>query len=95
MGQKVSEAWYNEIKDYDFENPNQVEDVETREFTQMVWKKSSRLGCGIGVASSQNEYYIVVRYTPKGNVAGAFDVNVPKKESIRHLIMRRIIRPKK
>jgi hypothetical protein len=95
LGQKVSDSWYEEIKKYNFDRPNQLEDDETREFTQMVWKKSTKMGCGIGIGPSNSQFYVVVRYSPKGNVAGAFEANVPKKEEIRHLILRRIRRPNK
>ncbi len=38
---------YNEIEDYDFDNPRFS--FKTGHFTQMVWKSSRKLGIGTAV----------------------------------------------
>ena len=56
--------------------------MNTGHFTQVVWKGSKRLG--VGKAKGKWTYqgttydceYIVARYSPGGNVAGAFPENV-------------------
>lgn len=44
----ATENWYLEIKDYDFNNKGMpTEFHKVGHFTQVVWKKSTKLGCGI------------------------------------------------
>lgn len=38
-------------------------------YTQMVWKKTTKVGCA-GVAGSDGNYRLVCRYSPPGNVIG-------------------------
>ena len=67
--------WYDEVKNYNYNNP--VFSGSTGHFTQVVWKSSTKLGCGIGVASNNN-IYGVCNYSPPGNVQGQFALNVLK-----------------
>lgn len=60
---------YNEIADYDFDNP--VYDNKVGHFTQMVWKDSTMLGCGVATCGDQTLW--VCRYSPPGN----FNVDTP------------------
>ena len=73
LGHKPVDAWYNEIKDYDF---NKAEFTSgTGHFTQVVWKNSKQLGCG--VACGTNDYcYVTCNYYPGGNYLGQFKTNV-------------------
>jgi uncharacterized protein YkwD len=61
--------WFNEIKDYDFKNP--VWSAKVGHFTQVVWKDSRQLGCG--VANCSGTLLWVCRYSPPGN----WNVNNP------------------
>ena len=76
-GTEASNSWYEEVKDYDFNNPGFKSG--TGHFTQLVWKNSKQLGCG---ASCQNNACVVTcNYYPAGNYLGQFDSNVfPLKE---------------
>ena len=76
-GKEASNSWYEEVKDYDFNNPGFTSG--TGHFTQLVWKNSKQLGCG---ASCQNNAIVVTcNYYPAGNYLGEFDYNVfPLKE---------------
>jgi len=57
----ATDAWYNEVTDpgYDFNTPGSQSG--TGHFTQVVWKGSQRLGCGV-VGK-----YTTCRYDPPGN----------------------------
>jgi uncharacterized protein YkwD len=56
--------WHDEIKKYNFQDPVWSNDVG--HFTQLVWKGSKQIGCG--VARCGNENYWVCRYSPAGNL---------------------------
>ncbi|WP_392531695.1 CAP family protein [Nostoc sp. C117] len=82
LGNGAVEDWYSEIKDYKYESPGFSS--ETGHFTQVVWKGSTKLGCGAaqGTATIQgtkyNAFYVVCQYSPAGNVEGQFPANVLK-----------------
>uniref|UniRef100_A0A0N5BJE1 SCP domain-containing protein n=1 Tax=Strongyloides papillosus TaxID=174720 RepID=A0A0N5BJE1_STREA len=68
--------WYDEIKDYNFNS--QGFKHGTGHFTQLVWKSSSKVGCGVAAGSSG--VFTVCKYSPPGNLQGAYKENVsPKK----------------
>lgn len=73
---RAADSWYAEIKDYNYRQPGFS--GTTGHFTQVVWKSSTKLGCGIapGKYRGYNGRYIVCRYTRPGNVIGAFPQNV-------------------
>ena len=60
---------------FKFSNPD---NRQTRSFTQVVWKKSSKLGVGHAVTRKDKTIctYVVAIYKPNGNVIGRFDENV-------------------
>jgi hypothetical protein len=73
------EAWGEERRLYDFSRPGFSE--ATGHFTQLVWKATSTVGCGRRLCVDQggsgiNGWYLVCEYWPRGNVIGAFDVQV-------------------
>jgi hypothetical protein len=73
--------WYDEINEYDFDNPivsYNAGDVdrnkEVRHFTQVVWKATSMLGCAMATCeapapdgSDSVWQFFVCRYSPPGN----------------------------
>lgn len=77
-------ALYNEIKDYTF-TPSSGFRASTGHFTQIVWKASTALGVGIGVARLEEivkdkkrykyDLHLVVRYLNAGN-GSDFETNV-------------------
>ena len=72
---KAVDAWYNEINDpgYDFETGGYQSG--TGHFTQVVWKKSTKLGMAHAIASD-GWIYVVARYTAPGNYLSQFAENV-------------------
>ena len=65
--------WYEEIAFYDFNNPghpkNGSEDKMIGHFTQVIWKETTELGCGV-YKGADNFVYGVCNYAPPGNVIG-------------------------
>ncbi|MEO6012484.1 MAG: CAP family protein [Devosia sp.] len=72
MSQFVND-WYNEIGQYDFNNPGFSDG--TGHFTQVVWKSTKHVGCG--VAQCSGGALLVCNYSPAGNLEGAYPENVP------------------
>lgn len=72
-------AWYEEVVDYDYGNPGFS--VDTGHFTQVVWKSTTQLGCGVAqgpktiAGRTGTANYVVCHYAPDGN-NGDFPSNV-------------------
>ena len=71
------DAWYGEISSYNFNTPKYSNAVG--HFTQVIWRESKQLGCGMSVCNGQN--YWVCQYSPSGNwnvdKPGVLAANVP------------------
>ncbi|CEP64177.1 CAP domain-containing protein LALA0_S10e04170g [Lachancea lanzarotensis] len=68
------EAWYDEIKSYDYSNPGFSS--ATGHFTQVVWKSTSQVGCGIKQCGGSTGDYVICSYKAAGNFIGQFPENV-------------------
>jgi pathogenesis-related protein 1 len=69
------QGWYNEVNKYNFASPPaKYTETEAAHFTQVVWRSSAQLGCGVRNCGGQN--YWVCRYLPGGNIDGQFPANV-------------------
>ncbi|KAL5256901.1 hypothetical protein ACHWQZ_G011986 [Mnemiopsis leidyi] len=72
--------WYDEIKDHDFYYPKFK--FETGHFTQVIWKATTRVGCGVTKpsesSSPKRKSYVCCHYSPPGNWRGKFRENVPR-----------------
>jgi uncharacterized protein YkwD len=71
--------WYNEKSIYSYSHPGFSK--ATGHFTQLVWKSTTRLGCGYVSCDGKNGTpgkYLVCEYSPAGNVVneGFFEENV-------------------
>lgn len=64
--QDVVKMWYDEVNDYNYAN-NSCRAV-CGHYTQVVWKKSIRLGCGMAKCGDQEIW--VCNYDPPGNYVG-------------------------
>lgn len=63
------DAWYNEIKDYNFNSPGFSE--ATGHFTQVVWKSTSTIGCAKVTCSNEWRQYTICEYSKqRGNIVG-------------------------
>ncbi|XP_071485373.1 Golgi-associated plant pathogenesis-related protein 1-like [Diadema antillarum] len=80
-GEKASKAFYDEISRYNFSGGGGFSSG-TGHFTQLVWKKSRRMGIGVAVnPKNRNQVFSVFNYEPAGNVQGQYKENVlPKKK---------------
>ena len=82
LGSAAVQDWYSEIKDYDYTKP--VSSNATGHFTQVVWKGSTKVGCGAAPGpatidgTKYDGFYVVCQYAPAGNVKGQFADNVLK-----------------
>ncbi|GEQ71357.1 hypothetical protein JCM33374_g5040 [Metschnikowia sp. JCM 33374] len=68
------DAWYDEIRDYDFSNPGFSE--ATGHFTQVVWASTTKVGCAQVTCNNAWQQYTICEYSPAGNVIGYFAENV-------------------
>lgn len=68
------DLWYNERLLFDFERPNFS--PLTGHFTQIVWKSTTDLGCGVAISKQTGNIYAVCHYNQPGNVDGQFQMNV-------------------
>jgi uncharacterized protein YkwD len=68
----VVEMWYREVDGYDFRGGGFS--METGHFTQLVWKATTHVGCGMSQCGGMD--YWVCNYEPYGNVEGGYQANV-------------------
>lgn len=64
-------GWYESEKDWSPLAPSH--------FTQVVWKSSQRVGCGVARCAQDEAFVseiVVCKYSPPGNVAGQYEDNV-------------------
>lgn len=68
FGERFTKMWYDEISLYDFNRPGFYH--ETGHFTQLVWKDTKAVGCGLAI-SKDYKIYGSCNYSPPGNFVGA------------------------
>jgi len=74
------ESWFNEYKDYTYDTKTCKANEMCGHYTQVVWAKSTRVGCGYATCRGQifsnpnywYEVYLVCRYDPPGNFNNQF-----------------------
>lgn len=80
------DMWYNEVFQYDF--ANQGFSFQTGHFTQVVWKNTTRVGCGVSQCPGSifgwppeqgNALMYSCRYAAPGNFSGQYEQNVSPK----------------
>jgi pathogenesis-related protein 1 len=65
----VVDAWGDEAKDFDPRTVTCAAGKACGHFTQIVWKTTTKLGCGKATGTDGNDY-VVCNYDPAGNKAG-------------------------
>ena len=70
-GETPTNMWYNEIKNYDFNNPGFS--LNTGHFTQVVWKDSKEFGIGLYCSGA---CYMTGNYYPGGNYNNMYSTQV-------------------
>ena len=73
IGTAAVDVWYAENINYDYNNPGFYSN--TGHFTQVVWKGSKKLGCGVS-CDSKSKCYVCCNYLPAGNYLNQFPKNV-------------------
>ena len=64
---KPVDEWYKEINNYNFEQPGFT--IDSSHFTQIVWKETTKVGCGAALKDDDEKIYKVVCYYYKaGNI---------------------------
>jgi uncharacterized protein YkwD len=71
-GQAVADMWYDEVKGYRF--PNGGFSMQTGHFTQVVWRETTQIGCGVTSCNGMDIW--VCEYDPPGNVETMYRQNV-------------------
>ncbi|CAH3169732.1 unnamed protein product [Porites evermanni] len=73
-GEKATDMWYGEYKDYDFSRGGWQKG--TGHFTQVVWKSTKELGIGRAKTADGKLTFVVGRYRPAGNILNYMADNV-------------------
>ena len=68
----VVDSWYGEVAQYNFARPGFG--MDTGHFTQVVWRATSRVGCGVARCADSEVW--VCNYEGPGNVEGQYRENV-------------------
>jgi len=74
-GSKPVDSWYSEGNNYIF--GTEPTNSSSGHFTQVVWKKSEKLGIA-KARSKSGKVIVVANYEPAGNWIGQYAANVPK-----------------
>jgi len=65
--QDVVQAWYDEVKWYDYESNSCVEGEMCGHYTQVIWNTTKELGCAVMACRDRSQVW-VCEYAPAGNV---------------------------
>jgi pathogenesis-related protein 1 len=71
------DAWYKEVNEYNYAKPGFA--ASTAHFTQMIWRETKQIGCGVSKCYLGAVRMWVCRYGPTGNWRGKYPQNVPKR----------------
>lgn len=70
LARHVVDAWGAEVADYDHQNNRCAPGKECGHYTQVVWKGSTHVGCGMALCDKPRDQVWVCQYTPAGNMIG-------------------------
>ncbi len=79
IAQDAISRWYNEERNYNYATQKSTGGL-IGHFTQIVWKDTTKVGCGVaqGRSNGFNRTFVVCQYSPAGNVVGRYEANVLK-----------------
>ncbi len=79
----ATKSWYDEVKNFNFDNPEGPHAGTVGHFTALVWKGTAKLGVGrvAGQGEQWWETFIVANFSPAGNMTGSFHANVSAAQS--------------
>jgi pathogenesis-related protein 1 len=65
------QAWLNEKSNYSYPTPfSLTQPAVYGHYTQMIWKDTTRIGCGKATPGTSSYILLVCRYAPPGNIVG-------------------------
>ena len=73
---KPVDDWYSEIKNYNFSEPGFT--IDSAHFSQLIWKETTKMGCGASIRDDGLTYKVVCNYYKAGNILNTekFEENV-------------------
>ncbi|KFR13648.1 Cysteine-rich venom protein pseudechetoxin-like, partial [Opisthocomus hoazin] len=78
----VTQAWYNEEKDFIYGTGAKRPGAVIGHYTQLIWYNSYQIGCGVAYCPrNQFHYFYVCQYCPPGN--NAMQIATPYKSGPR------------
>lgn len=75
VGSKPVDSWYSEISKYTF--GSEPTSSASGHFTQVVWKRTEKLGIAKAKSAKSGKIIVVANYEPAGNWIGQYKDNVP------------------
>jgi len=91
VGSQATQAWYDEIKDWDFSTSEKKAGTVTGHFTQVVWTTSTKLGCAFAFNGDMKNVYVTCTYSGPGNYVGQYAAKVMPLKTLRMLEKRQTI----
>ncbi len=67
---EVISSWGKEKSEYDYASNSCAAGAECGHYTQIVWRNTTKVGCGFAVCSDNREQVWVCHYAPAGNILG-------------------------
>lgn len=67
---EVTDSWGSEKADYNYASNACAAGAICGHYTQIVWRDTSKVGCGVAVCSDSREQVWVCHYAPAGNISG-------------------------
>lgn len=70
MPGEVIASWGKEKADYDHSSNTCAAGASCGHYTQIVWRETLKVGCGMAICGDSHEQVWVCHYSPAGNIAG-------------------------
>jgi pathogenesis-related protein 1 len=70
MSKEVVDAWGGEMKDYTYAQNSCAAGKVCGHYTQVVWKNTTTIGCGMAICDNPKNQIWVCQYLPSGNWVG-------------------------